>query len=108
MSMKGKLIICKYLVWPGAAGWACWPFIIFRAEKYATPKRVNHERIHLAQQREMLVVPFYLAYVLNFIWNLIRMRPRPYRDIKFEREAFQNEADPTYLETRKFWAWINY
>lgn len=106
--MKGIIITSKYLVWPSAVAWAFFPFILVKDEKYRTDKILNHERIHLAQQLELLVVPFYLLYVINFLINLLLMRPRPYRMISFEREAFGNEDNFKYLDTRKFWAWTKY
>lgn len=104
--IKGKIIVSKWLVWPGAAAWACWPFIFVRDEKYKEPWRINHERIHLHQQVEMLVIPFYVVYILNFLINLVSMNRSPYRNILFEKEAFANQDDPNYLHNRRFWAWI--
>lgn len=106
--MKGILIINKHLVPPSAVGITLWPFIIFKAEKYATEAKINHEYIHIRQCNEMLVIPFYVLYVLNFLINLILMNPKPYKSIVFEKEAFGNEEDPTYLDNRKFWQWTKY
>lgn len=106
--MKGKLIINRFLVPPGMAGITLFPFIIFKDEKYVTLGKVNHENIHIQQQLEMLVIPFYLVYALNFIFNLVRMNPRPYHNIAFEREAYEKEHDLWYLEKRRFWAWLRY
>ena len=85
---------------------ALWPFIFTKVELH--PQILTHERIHLKQQTELLLVGFYLLYILNFIWNLIRMRRRPYRDIIFEREAYDNQQDPAYLYFRKPYSWTKY
>lgn len=71
---------------------------------------VNHERIHTAQQREMLFVPFYIVYVLEWIVRLIRYRNfhKAYMNISFEREAYSNDRDLGYLRRRPFYAWIRY
>lgn len=106
--MKGKVIINKFFVPPGMAGITLWPFIIFKDKKYAFQDNVNHEQIHIRQQEELLVLPFYVLYALLFVFNLIRMNPRPYHNIPFEKEAYDNEHDLTYLHRRKFWAWLRY
>ncbi|MEX0995648.1 MAG: hypothetical protein WDZ45_01210 [Flavobacteriaceae bacterium] len=71
---------------------------------------MNHERIHLRQQLELLILPFYLWYGLEFLLRLLyfRNRYKAYRNISFEREAYSNEADLYYLKRRKFWAFIGY
>lgn len=90
-------------------GISLFPFIILR-EKYKGTDRgvevVRHETIHFKQQIETLVVPFYVIYVLNFVFNLLTMNPDPYRNILFEKEAFANEAEELYITNRKPYAWL--
>lgn len=71
---------------------------------------INHERIHDAQQRELLWVPFYLFYVLEWIVRLIQYRnsEKAYHNISFEREAYTNGHDLTYLSKRPTMAFIKY
>lgn len=71
---------------------------------------VNHERIHTAQQREMLFVPFYIVYVLEWLVRLIRYRNhhKAYMNISFEREAYSNGNDLGYLPRRRHFAWLRY
>ena len=63
----------------------------------------NHEAIHTAQMKELLYVPFYLLYVLEWLWHLVRLRDAKaaYRAIRFEKEAYAHEDDADYLNTRK-------
>lgn len=63
----------------------------------------NHEAIHTTQMKELLYVPFYLLYVLERLWHLIRLRDTraAYRAISFEREAYAHEGEADYLKTRK-------
>lgn len=72
-------------------------------------KTVNHEAIHTEQMKELGYVFFYILY---FIEQLFRVLLPPYstayRDISFEREAYQNEDNPDYLKTRKHYSWIHY
>lgn len=67
-----------------------------------TAADLNHEAIHTAQMRELLYVPFYLLYVLEWLWLLPRYpkRHEAYRNISFEREAYAHQAEPDYLKTR--------
>ncbi len=67
---------------------------------------VRHERIHSAQQRELLWLPFYILYVMEWFVLLLRLRDsrRAYRAISFEREAYGHDADPAYLQRRRHYA----
>jgi len=47
---------------------ALWPFIITSLPKNQMPARVKrHEIIHPRQQIEMLILPFYLWYGLEYL-----------------------------------------
>jgi hypothetical protein len=92
-------------------GITLWPFIFIKNRKLINNKElVNHERIHLRQQVELLVLPFYLWYTAEYIVRLILYRnaKKAYRNICFEREAYANEKDTSYLKTRKFWNFLRY
>ena len=62
---------------------------------------INHESIHTAQMRELLYIPFYLIYLLEWLYRLIVGKGKAYRRLSFEREAYDNEHDLTYLKRRK-------
>lgn len=64
---------------------------------------INHETIHLQQQKEMLFLPFYVADVLEWLYKSLRYRSffRGYLNISHEREAYLHEKDLHYLETRR-------
>ena len=74
---------------------------------YLSNELMNHERIHTAQQREMLFVFFYLAYFIEWLVRL-PMSSNAYRNISFEREAYANQRNLHYLETRRHFAWRRY
>lgn len=80
---------------------AIFPFIFIRKEKRENKKLINHERIHIRQQVELLFIGFVLLYYLEMIF-------KGYRGISFEREAYENESDLEYLKRRKFWSFNNY
>ena len=71
---------------------------------------INHERIHTAQQRELLFLPFYIIYVLEWLARLCQYRDfnRAYLNISFEREAYAHGHDLSYLSRRRFYAWTAY
>lgn len=84
----------------GFTGITIWPFIFLSDEKYKTDKIINHEKIHLEQQKEMLIIFFYLLYLIEWFF-------KGYRKISFELEAYNNEDNLKYLETRKRYNWWN-
>lgn len=67
-----------------------------------SPVELNHERIHTAQMRELLFLPFYLWYVCEWLLLLLHYRNayRAYRNIRFEREAYTHQAENDYLRRR--------
>ena len=71
---------------------------------------MNHERIHLRQQIELLVLPFFVLYGLDYLVKLIRYRDKnlAYRNVVFEQEAYENENDLEYLKSRSFWRFLKY
>ena len=71
---------------------------------------MNHEFIHFRQQIELLILPFYIYYLLNYLINLIRFQNhfQAYRNILFEREAYENDSNLSYLSERRFAAWTSY
>lgn len=103
-----KLIVNKYLVPRGFIAWALWPFIIFRDSKYQTSRIRNHEKIHIAQQKQLWIIGFYLIYAYSYIKNRIKKDPKPYRNIVFEREAYTNERNIIYLQKREKHSWRKY
>ena len=68
---------------------------------------LNHESIHIAQMKELLYIPFYLLYGLEWLVKLIKNGFKghsAYRDISLEKEAYNNEHDLNYLKTRQHYA----
>ncbi|MBW8360379.1 MAG: hypothetical protein K0M63_11330 [Weeksellaceae bacterium] len=93
------------------SGITLFPFIILRKPEDRTNRvLLNHERIHLRQQLELLVVFFYLWYVIEYYYWYFRLRDSflAYKYISFEREAFAQENDPDYLSKRKLWSFWKY
>ena len=105
------IFISKYVVPKGYNGISLYPFIFLKDD---TLKRdtvlVNHEKIHLKQQLELLILPFYILYVLEFLFRYIQYKNwrLAYKNISFEREAYTNQKDLHYLKSRSFWGFITY
>ncbi|WP_461788985.1 hypothetical protein [Pedobacter sp.] len=92
-----------------AAAMAIYPFILVKKKAYQDNViLVNHEKIHHKQQLELLIVPFYLIYVANYLFNLVKYdsHQKAYQQIVFEKEAYANENDFNYLNNRKPFAWL--
>ena len=74
-----------------------WPFIFVRNEVNFNDIDLNHEKIHWRQQLELLVIPFYIIYLIEWIF-------KGYKHISFEKEAYDNEDNLNYLKERKYFA----
>ena len=131
--METKVIFNDTIPFKGFLAMCLWPFIFVRnadASHYNNEVN-NHEHIHAEQQKEMLMVGVVLAalgylfiglwailfvplffwwYGIEWICRLIQYRNghKAYRNISFEREAYDNEKDLSYLKNRKRFTWIKY
>ena len=105
------IIIISQIKYLGISGITLFPFIILRDKALKQDKRImNHERIHIHQQAELLVLPFYVLYLIEFAIGLIKYKTKhkSYMNISFEREAYNHDSDLNYLKVRKCWAWKNF
>lgn len=90
---------------------ALFPFIFLKSpEQKNNVVLINHERIHLKQQLELLILPFYILYLGNYFINLFRFRDhfKAYYHIVFEQEAYLNEQDLNYLRKRRLFSFRKY
>ncbi len=92
-------------------GLSLWPFIFLKEDALKVDEvLINHERIHLKQQRELLILPFYILYISEWLFRTVLYRDsyRAYQNISFEREAYANEKDMEYLSKRRFFGFLQY
>jgi hypothetical protein len=92
-------------------GMALFPFILIKYRHLRNDEYlINHEKIHLQQQLEMLILPFYLLYGINYLLNRFKYTSHDaaYRNISFEREAYAHEDDLDYLKHRPWWNFWRY
>lgn len=75
----------------------------------------RHEAIHQAQAYDFGIgfcgyFVFYLLYLLEWVlklpWAIFGYKP--YKNISFEREAYNNDINPNYLPTRRKFTWLKY
>ncbi|MGF7080414.1 hypothetical protein ABIB50_002768 [Mucilaginibacter sp. UYCu711] len=104
--MKAPIIVIPFLSY---AGMALFPVILVQNKASKSDRAlIRHETIHLMQQRELLVIPFYVLYSLHYLLNLFLYgnHDQAYRAIVFEKEAYQYDGDESYLNNRSTWAWV--
>lgn len=106
------IIVCQNLLKNTKInGITLYPFIFIKNQEDKKNKvLINHEKIHLRQQLELLIVFFYLFYVAEYYYHFFKLKNahKAYLAISFEREAYANEHDLNYLKKRKFWAFRKY
>ncbi|WP_416444744.1 hypothetical protein ACH3O9_04315 [Leeuwenhoekiella sp. A16] len=105
------VIINRALIAKGYAGFAVWPLVVLRSKSLKSDVVfMNHERIHLRQQLELLVIPFFIWYAAEFLIRLAQYRNAylAYLNVSFEREAYAKETSLSYLKIRKNWSFFRY
>jgi len=107
-----KLIVIRQNLIP-CPGYKCMcipPFLFVRRKARISDVDMNHEEIHARQCYEMLIIFFYAWYLIEFLLRLLFTFnwDKAYKGISFEKEAYTNQKDLTYLNKRKFWAFLRY
>lgn len=105
------VIVSRYLIPKGFHGITLFPFIIVSdIELKSDAVMINHEKIHIRQQLELLILPFFVWYGIEFLVKYVVYKDKnlAYRNISFEREAYGNEKDLDYLKQRSFWKFLKY
>ena len=94
--------------------------------KFVSNRTINHEGIHLCQMEDF--VPnknnkkwrlylggcvFYIIYFIEWLIKLLLSagtfgKIKAYKSISFEQEAYNNQSNYTYQDTRKRYEWIKY
>ncbi|MGB5554427.1 MAG: hypothetical protein WBM83_07200 [Flavobacteriaceae bacterium] len=105
------ILVFKHFFYKNYVGLSLWPFIILKNDALKDDiVLIHHEKIHLKQQQELLVLPFYVLYVAEWLLRSLYYLDgyKGYQNISFEREAYQNEKNLNYASERKAFAFINY
>ena len=101
-----KIIRNKFIPFQGYKAMNLFGVLFVRKGASISDKTVNHEKIHTAQIKEMFYVFFYVWYVIE--WLIRLPKGNAYRNISFEREAYDNQNDLNYLKSRKRFDFAKY
>ena len=105
------VIVSRYLIPKDFRGITLFPFV-FVSEKDLKQNQVliNHEKIHIRQQLEMLIVPFFIWYGIEFLIKWINYKDKNVadRNISFERDAYSNKKDLNYLKQMSLLRFMKY
>lgn len=107
-----------FLLFPGFRAITLFGHVFYRMDKDALEKYLetysgkvtsNHERIHVLQAKSFKLgyFSFYCRYLYQWVKNLFKYGCKnntAYYNISFEREAYVNERNFEYNETK----WRNY
>ena len=107
-----KKIVNNIIPFKGFTAMTLWPFVFVRKDEEQNYTHIveRHETIHGEQQKEMLIVLFYLWYLIEWLvkWIYHRNRTTAYKNISFEREAYANQYDVAYLDVRSHFSFLKY
>lgn len=108
MFIKTKLT--RIITFGFASAITLFPFVLVRHDIKLQKSLIRHERIHLMQQKELLILPFFILYFFDYLLRLFYFRNhhKAYRNICFEKEAYCNESNPYYQQNRKHFNWLCY
>ena len=91
---------------------ALWPFVIYKDKKTRENTVIqNHEKIHHRQQIELLILPFYIWYFIEYWVGMFKCKFKheiAYRNISFEMEAYDQERNKDYLKYRPYFSYWKY
>lgn len=100
--------LIKILTFNKAIGIVLFPFIVVKND--AKPSLINHEMIHFHQVKDYGMIKFYYNYLKEYFklkkyystigFDKIEVNRFAYRNISFEREAYENQSNLSYLVNR--------
>lgn len=105
------VIVFKHFVPKKFNGITLFPFILIKNKNDKNNEAlITHEKIHIKQQLELLILPFYLWYSVEYLllWFKYKNKSKAYYSISFEKEAYANENNCQYLKQRPFWNFLKY
>ena len=105
------ILVFKHFFYKNYVGLSVWPFIILKNDSLKTDiVLINHEKIHLKQQLELLIIPFYLIYIAEWLMRSLFYLSfySGYQNISFEREAYANEHNLNYARERRPFSFMKY
>lgn len=105
------IVVFKYLIPKNFSGLTIFPFIFIKNKQLLNDSNLlNHEKIHLKQQIELIWIAFFIWYVAEYFFGFLKFRNHylAYKNISFEKEAYTNQNNTQYLMSRKPYSFLNY
>lgn len=101
-----KIVRNKYIPFKGFKAINLFGVLFVRGNARINERTIRLESIHTSQWKELWYVGFALWYIAE--WLIRLPKGNAYRNISFEREAYANQNDLTYLQTRERFAFIKH
>jgi hypothetical protein len=105
------ILVFKHFFYKNYVGLSVWPFIILKNDALKDDAvLINHEKIHLRQQLELLILPFYIFYITEWLVRSLFYLSfyKGYQNISFEQEAYANEHNLNYADERRPFGFMKY
>lgn len=120
-----KIIRNKFIPFPGFKAINLFGVLFVRSNAKIDEVTINHEAIHSRQFLELMILfaiasvfvrwwlpvfapfAFYVWYIVEWLIRLLK-KGNAYRNISFEREAYDNQDDLNYLKSRKRFDFAKY
>ncbi len=85
-----------------------YPFIISRDKM--SEDVLQHETIHILQQKELFVLFFYILYGWDYLRGMLKYKnkEKAYFKIRFEQEAYEYMYQKNYIDSRPKYNWRKY
>ncbi len=105
-----KIIRNKYIPFQGYKAINLFGVLFVKNNAKISEKDLTHESIHSEQIKELLYIPFYIWYFIEWIIKLFIYKDfkKAYRNVSFEIEAYTNQDNSDYLVNRKRYSWLKY
>jgi hypothetical protein len=103
-----KAIYNNIIPFRGFAAINLFGILFVRKNVILTDRIISHEKIHTAQMRELWYIFFYVWYGIEWLLKLFKHGLKSYYNLSFEREAYRNENNPDYLNSRKKFDFLKY
>lgn len=84
--------------------------VLFTKSSRLSRTTINHELIHTAQMEELLYIGFYVWYAIEYLSIRLfhKKQNGAYHDVSFEEEAYYNQSNSKYLESRIPYSFLHY
>lgn len=120
-----KIVRNKLIPFPGYKAINLFGVLFVKSNAKIDDVTINHEAIHSRQFVELMVLfavatvfirwwlpvfapfAFYVWYIVEWLIRLLK-KGNAYRNISFEREAYANQGDFSYLKGRRWFGFLKY